>query len=251
MFRNERHEEIVRLVQREGRVSTADLAQRFGVSEDSIRKDLQELDAEKLLQRVYGGAVPLAASVPHPVLARTGSRHEQKMEIARKALSLIENEMTVFLDCSTTALCLADLIAESDLRVIVVSNMLDIVRRAAEGRQVEVQCPGGRMNLELSGLVGAGCVRSLERVHPDAAFLGTLEVSVAENRVSTFDAEDGAVKACVLEGAARSYVLADSRKFSGRGPYAYARLTDFTGLITDGEDKEHAERARRLGIEVL
>lgn len=251
MFRNERHEEIVRLVQKEGRVSTTDLAQRFGVSEDSIRKDLQELDAAKLLQRVYGGAVPLAAATPHPVLARTGSYHEQKMAIARKAFGLIEEEMTIFLDCSTTALCLADLIAASDLRLIVVSTMLDIVKRAAEGRQVEVQCPGGRMNLELNGLVGAGCIRSLERVRPDIAFLGTLEVSVAENRVSTFDAEDGAVKACALEGAARSYVLADSHKFSGRGPYAYAKLTDFTGLITDGENEEMCARARRLGIEVL
>lgn len=251
MFRNERHEKILELVASDGRVTTADLARRFGVSEDSIRKDLQQLDSDGQLHRVYGGAVPLAQETSHVVLSRVDEYREQKQQVARKAFGLIENDMTVFLDISTTNLFLADLIAQSDLRCIVISNMLDIVRRAAEGTNVEVQCPGGRMNLELNGLVGATCAQALSRVRPDLAFMGTLEVSVADDRVSTFDSEDGAIKQTVLESSERSYVVADSHKFNARGNYRYAKLTDFTGLITDDGDGEHRERVRRLGIQVI
>ena len=251
LFRNERHERILQLVERDGRVETAGLARTFGVSEDSIRKDLQQLDSEHLVRRVYGGAVALSSETPHEVLSRVDDYRDQKVEIARKAFGLIENDMTVFLDISTTNLFLADMIGKSDVRCIVVSNMIDIMKSAAAGRNVEVQCPGGRMNLELNGLVGATCARSLARVRPDLAFLGTLEVSVDDDSVSTFDSEDGMVKQTVLERAARSYVVADSHKFAARGSYAYARLTDFTGLITDDGDPAYCERVRRLGIDVL
>jgi DeoR/GlpR family transcriptional regulator of sugar metabolism len=251
VFRNERHEKILELVERDGRVQTAELAESFGVSEDSIRKDLQLLDAKHLVRRVYGGAIRLSDGPSHVVLSRVDDHRAQKQEIARKALGLVENDMTVFLDISTTNLFLADLIAASDLRCIVVSNMVDIVKRAAAGRNVEVQCPGGRMNLELSGLVGASCARALSRLRPDLAFMGTLEVSVETDSVSTFDSEDGQVKQTVLERAERSYVVADSNKFGARGSYAYARLSDFTGLISDGEKPAYLERVRRLGIDVL
>lgn len=251
MFRNERHRKILELVTSDGRVATSDLAKRFGMSEESIRKDLQQLDADGLLHRVYGGAVPVAQKTSHVVLSRLDEHRELKQQVARKAFGLIEDDMTVFLDISTTNLFLADLIAQSSLRCIVISNMLDIVKRAAEGPNVEVQCPGGRMNLELNGLVGATCAEALSRVHPDLAFLGTLEVCVGDDRVSTFDSEDGAIKRTVLAASERSYVVADSHKFNARGSYRYAKLTDFTGLVTDDEDEAHRERARRLGIQVI
>lgn len=251
MFRNERHDEILQILARDGRVSTIDLAKRYSVSEDSIRKDLQQLDAEGKLHRVYGGAVALSDPPSRSVVARIDEYREEKMLIAEKAFALIKDNMTIFLDVSSTNIFLADLIAKSSLHLVVVSNMLELLTRVAAGPHIEAQCPGGRVNAELNGLVGGVATYSLMQARFDLAFLGTLELDAENDCVSTFDAEDAMIKRTVLENSERTYVVGDSHKFTARGNYRYGRLSDFTGLITDDRNEEWREKAAKLGIEVL
>ncbi|WP_058269822.1 DeoR/GlpR family DNA-binding transcription regulator [Olsenella massiliensis] len=252
MFKAERLDAILEEVALEGRVTTTALAKRFGVSEDSIRKDLQGLGAQGKLQRVYGGAVSIDTEQPsRTVTSRLDCHRTQKLEIAQKAYDLIEDGQTIFLDISSTNLFLADLLAQGDKRVIVISNMLDVVKKVAAGRNIEAQCPGGKVNLELSGFVGASTARMLGKLRFDISFLGTLEMNIEEDCASTFDMEDGTIKQTVLENSRRSYLVADSHKFNKRGEYRYARLSDFTGIITDGEDAAHRQAAAALDIEVI
>ena len=251
MFRNERHEEILQLVARDGRVATTELAERYGVSEDSIRKDLQQLDAEGKLQRVYGGAVALADLPARQVVTRVDDHADEKRAIAAKAFGLVEDGMTVFLDVSSTNLYLADLLAASDKRLLVVSNMLELLSRVAAGPNIDAQCPGGHVSSELNGLVGGVTTRGLARGHFDLAFLGTIEFDLERNQVSTFDSEDAAVKMTALENASRAYVVGGSHKFALQGSFRYARLTDFEAIITDELRPEWVARATEAGLAVL
>lgn len=251
MFKTERHDAILREVALTGRVTTTALAERFGVSEDSIRKDLQQLGAEGKLQRVYGGAVSIEDEPhKHIVMSRVDDFREQKLEIAKKALNLIEDGQTVFLDISSTNIYLANLLASSNKQIIVVSNMLDAVKKVAAGGSIEAQCPGGKVNLELNGFVGAATVQSLSNMSFDLAFMGTLELNVTNNSVATFDLEDGTVKQTVLKNSDRAYLVADSHKLHTQGKYRYARLSDFTGVIMEDGNEGARQAIRKLGIEV-
>lgn len=201
---------------------------------------------------MYGGAVSLDDEVAKRVVtSRIDDRREQKAAIARKAYEIVEDGQVVFLDISSTNLYLADLFAEGPKSAVVVSNMLDVVKRVAAGKNVVAECPAGRMNLELFGLVGSKTVRDIARIRFDLAFLGTLEINVDDDSVSTFDMEDGAVKQTALEGSARSYLVADSHKFRARGSYRYARISDFTGIITDSGAGAQAQALGELGVDLL
>lgn len=251
MFRTERQDAILDQLSNNGRVATVTLANSFKVSEDSIRKDLQQLAAEGKLKRVYGGAVRVDEAAKRRVDARVDDYSEQKREVAAKAYGLIQNDQTVFLDISSTNLYLADLVAQGPKHVIVVSNMLGVLKRVASGSGVQAQCPGGTMNAELSGLVGAATSKMLQNMSFDLAFIGALGISVDRNAVSTFDLEDGTVKQTVLAASSRSYVVADSHKFSQRGNYRFARISDFTGIITDSAGESQRDAVEALGTALL
>ena len=251
MFRTERQTIILEELARVGRVSTTELAQRFGVSEDSIRKDLQRLSADGLIQRVYGGAVSLDDTPDRNVTARVDAYRPQKQQIAQKAYDLIQNDQTIYLDVSSTNLYLADLLAKGEKHVIVVSTMLDVIKRVAAGKNVIAQCPGGKMDVELNGFVGATTLSVLQDMCFDLAFLGALGANVEDDAVTVFDMEDGVVKRTVLHGATKAYVLADAHKFHAHGNYRYAGLSDFTGVITDDAGVAYADAIRKLGIELL
>ncbi len=251
MFKRERQAEILRLLDVDGRVAVTDLAQRFEVTEDCIRKDLQQLDHEGRCHRVYGGAVSVGM-LPNPnVTQRVDDYRTEKEQLAAKAYPLIQDGQTIFLDVASTNLYLAKLLAASPRRIVVVSNMLDVLKTVAAAPGINAQCPGGKVNVVLNGIVGAATVEALKNQHFDLAFIGTLELDVEDDRVSTFDQEDGLVKRAAIESSSRTYLMADSHKFMTHGGYRYGKISEFTGLITDDHRPELCDAVRALGIEVL
>lgn len=251
MFKRERQAEILSMLEAQGRVAVTDLAHRFEVTEDCVRKDLQQLDREGKCRRVYGGAVSVSALPTHDVFQRVEDYRQEKEQIAAKAYALIQDGQTIFLDISTTNLYLARLLAASGRRIIVVSNMLDVLKTVAAGAGISAQCPGGQVNAELNGLVGAVAVESLRNQHFDLAFMGTLVLDPEGDRVTTFDQEDGLTKRAAMASAEHTYLMADSHKFMTHGGYRYGKLSEFTGLITDDRRPESCDAVRQLGIEVL
>lgn len=251
MFRTERQDAILERLRSDGSVKTLQLASAFGVSEDSIRKDLQQLAAEGRLRRVYGGAIPSQTSAKRLVTARTDDQRSQKLEIAKKAYELIEQNTTVFLDSASTNLYLADLLAHGSKRIVVVSNMFEVLKRVAAGPKIQAQCLPGTVSAELNGVVGSATTKMLERMRFDVAFIGALCVDLDSDAVTTFDIEDGTVKQTVLASAERSYVMADSHKFMQRGGYRYAHVSDFTGIVTDAAGAANREAVENLGVALL
>lgn len=116
MFLRERQDTIVELIRAEGRVTVSDLASRFGVTEGCIRKDLKQLDVQGALKRVYGGAISTASVSERNVSKRASTLVSEKRAIAEKAYEQIDAGETLFLDVSTTALAIAELLVGGQAR---------------------------------------------------------------------------------------------------------------------------------------
>lgn len=234
MFAKERQELIVQTVNAEGRATVTDLARRFDVTEDSIRKDLKHLSGEGLLQRVYGGAISVASHPERDISERVGTKVEQKRAIAQKAFALLEPGETVFLDVSTTNLALAEKIAASataGTNLTVVTNMVDIIQKLAGCQGVRVVCAGGLLNTDLDAFLGALTLQVLAAFRFDKAFMGALGVNPDSGEVLTYDFEDGAVKRQVIRTASRSILMVDDQKFGASGSYCFANLEDLDAVV--------------------
>lgn len=242
LFLKERQDAIAQDVQAQGRVTVSELAERFQVSEDCIRKDLKALADEGRCQRVYGGAIRVEEAPDRNIVHRLDVRTAQKQRVAEQAYGLIGDGETVFLDISTTNVALARLLAAGPKRCNVVSNMIDLLQILAANPAIRVLCPGGNVNLELNGFVGALTLETLAPMRFDKCFVGALGVDLESGGVLTFDVDDGLVKRAVLERSAGSYLVVDGQKFGAPGNYRFAAVSDFTAVVTDDDVSETVER---------
>ncbi|WP_053242945.1 DeoR/GlpR family DNA-binding transcription regulator [Clostridium sp. DMHC 10] len=196
MFAQERHNEILNILHKEGKVIVKDLSTRFNVTEDCIRKDLKNLENQKLLERTYGGAVLIRTSAPKQnIQSRKNTNIEFKTVIAQKAFRLIEENETIFLDISTTNILLAEELSKSQKKLTVVTNMLDIVSILNNSdNNIKVVCTGGELSKDLDGFTGSMAIESISNYKPTKCFIGSCGVNIFDKSVTTFDGEDGNTK---------------------------------------------------------
>jgi DeoR family transcriptional regulator of aga operon len=225
-----RHHEVIRLLESTGRVSVPELAERFGVSLVTIRKDLETLERRHLLRRVRGGAVPAPSPDEGSFEIRLHFRPAEKMAIAREAARMVRDGDAIALDGSTTCYYLAkELVHKRGL--VVVTNGLPAAEALAES-DATVVMPGGTLRRSSWALVGdmgatlAGRGRlaygffGLRALSPD---LGLLELSP----------EETAVKRRLLSISGTVYGLFDSSKVGRFALHPFAETSKVTGLITD------------------
>lgn len=251
MFLKERQDAIAALIAQEGRVTVSDLAERFAVSEDCIRKDLKSLEALGLAEKVYGGAVRPEAPAERVVMKRVETHVSEKRAIARRAYDLIEGGDTVFLDVSSTNHYLAELLAAGDKGCTVVSNMIDILQILAANPRIHAVGTGGTVDFELNGFVGAQTLAFLEPLRFDKAFIAALAVDPASGDVLTFDGEDAVVKRAALTRSRRSYLVADGEKFGAGGTYRFAGVDEFSGVIVEPATDRIRESLAALGAQMV
>lgn len=236
MFLKERQGGIVRMVTADGRATVEELARKFDVTPDCIRKDLKALSDQGLIKRVYGGAISVEALPERNVRKRVERNAAEKRAIAEKSFEQIRDGEVVFLDISTTNLALARIIAASTKRMTVVSNMIDILQALATNDRVTSIGTGGTIEMEQNAFLGAFALSFIEPMRFDKAFLGTSGIDPQTGDVLTFDVDDGLLKRLAVKNAAHAYLMADVHKFSGEGSYVYATLSDFDAVITDAAD---------------
>ncbi len=251
MYLEERQERIVALLNETGRVSVPALSKSFGVTEDCIRKDLKQLAERGVCKRVYGGATRVETVPELNVIDRIDLFVPEKRAIAKKALRLVEDEMTVFLDISTSSLMLAQQLAKSERSCTVVSTMVGVLTALAKNPKITALCPGGTLRPGLDGFVGVPCVKGLDSYRFDLAFMGCYGLDADSTEITTHTPEDGIVKEAVVARARKNYLLAESRKLHSFGSYRYASFDDFEALISDGKDVEGAAQVRRAGLVVM
>lgn len=240
MYAMERQELIERLLLDEGRVSVVELARRFDVTTETVRRDLDHLERVGALRRVHGGAVTRDRdSMAEPTLAeRSTRRSDAKAAIARRALEVVGDRFrgSLYLDAGTTTQAVAAQLAE---RLIVTGGQVEIVTHAmtlahtlAGASDADLTVIGGRVRTATAAAVGAETVRSIERLRPDIAFIGTNGIS-ASFGLSTPDPDEAAVKSAIVRAARRIVLVADADKLGRELLVSFAPLQAVDVLVTD------------------
>lgn len=220
---------ILERLQRDGRVIAKDVAAELGISEDSIRRDLRELDDAGLAVRVYGGALPASPAVVH-YAARATVAPDSKRRVAAAAVALIEPGATVILDGGTTARALVDALPRA-LPCTVVTHSPTIAAALLE-HAADVFLIGGRLFKHSAVACGAAAVEAAGLISADLFFLGVTGVH-PEAGLTTGDPEEAAMKRALAARAADTYVLASSEKIGAASRYQVLPLASVTGILTD------------------
>lgn len=252
MYAEERQQAIAALVARSGRLSVAELSDRFDVTTETVRRDLSTLERAGLVRRVHGGVVPADALslIETAVSARDRSRVSEKDRIAHLALTLVPERGCLVLDAGTTTARLAGLI-RPDTRLEVVTHAVPIAARLAGRPAIALHLLPGRVRPTTQAAVGEETVTALSRLRPAVAFVGTNGIT-AGHGLSTPDRGEAAVKAAIIAGARQVVVLADADKLGEEHLVRFATLDEVDVLVTDSRaTPEQLAPLEAAGIKVL
>ncbi|MGO4588256.1 DeoR/GlpR family DNA-binding transcription regulator [Paenarthrobacter sp. 2TAF44] len=261
MFAEERQQLISALVAERGRVSVTDLADRFSITTETIRRDLAALEVSGSLRRVHGGAVPSdrLSTREESILERAIQRQSEKHRIAAAALALIPELTTgsILLDAGSTTETLADLLAQrtpagnGNEELVVITHAIPIAGKLSSTAGIALQILGGRVRGLTQAAVGQSTVEAAYKLRPDIAFVGANGIHSVFG-LSTPDPEEAAVKAAFVKSARRVVALADSSKLDAETLVQFATLKDVDTLITDSEPSAELSAAlAEAGVDVV
>jgi DeoR/GlpR family transcriptional regulator of sugar metabolism len=230
MLKEERQQAIVELLRRDGKVLAADLITRLNVSQDTIRRDLNDLTADGILQRVHGGALPRAPALPYEQRVRESDASKRAM--AETAARLIHDGQVILMDSGSTVLEVAAHLPTS-LRLTIVTNSLPVAAALIHHPLIEVQVLGGRLNKDAQAMIGVPVVEALRQFRPDLCVLGVCSLH-PEIGISMLDVEEAYVKRAMIEQSAEVVAMVDAAKLGTAAPYVIGPLRSLTYLVTDG-----------------
>lgn len=250
MLIEERRQYILGLAQKNGRVLVEDLSQSLGVSSITIRKDLDQLQGRRLLQRTHGGAIlPTSGSLADPSLKEKEGRFSvEKTRIAAAAVRLVHEGQCVLLDSGTTTTAIARAL-KSFPALTVITNALNIAEELS-GADYEVLLTGGSLRKNSFSLVGPLAEDTLHEMHADILFLGVDGFDL-ETGLTTPNIMEARVNRAMVKSSSRVVAVCDSTKFGHRSLCKIVDASSVHHVITDNNlAEETADSIRSLGIEL-
>jgi len=227
----------------------AELSEALGVSEATIRRDLDSLESQGKLRRVHGGALRVKSAKVEPVFQeKEAYQEDEKKRVASMALELIDDGDTIYLDGGSTVLWLAKRLGEKR-NLTVVTNSLMAAAQLMESPH-KLILVGGEFRALSRTMVGPLTASVINALHVDKAFLGTIGFTV-EDGLSTTDPNEAYTKELVMRRAAKVVALVDGSKLGLRSLAVSGSVSDIDVLVTDTKPSEKIERElRRKRIEV-
>ncbi len=253
LLTEERRREILALLDRQGRVTVAELRKLFGVSAVTARSDLDALHANGVLVRSHGGGIrPLVNGPDYPLKIRETIHHEEKQRIARAAAEMISPYQTIIIGSGTTCAELAAHIRrQSPEHLTVITYALNVAMRLADTPNLSLVMIGGIFRQVSNAFVGPQAESMMGTLHADHCFIGTVGLD-PEVGLTTLDILEAQLNARMLRAARESTVLADSTKFYHRSLAVIADTERFQRVITDSGAPEAAVSAfREHSVEVV
>lgn len=229
MFREERHALILEILEQKGRAAVPGLSKQFRVSDDTIRRDLRQLETRGLIRKTHGGAMQRVVTAP-PYYTRLQQVPAVKEAIGRRAAELVQEGDTLIIDSGTTTLCLARALNVG--RVTVVTNSLEIAKVVATHRDYELVVLGGRWDPVHNELVGPTTVEQLSGYRVDKVFMGMTALD-RRNGITDLSEADANLKRAMMEVSQRVIGLVDHSKI---GRVAFCRVAPANAidvLVTD------------------
>ncbi|NYJ28655.1 DeoR/GlpR family DNA-binding transcription regulator [Allomuricauda sp. ARW1Y1] len=249
MLKEERHQLILNEVALHNRVLLADIAEVLNVSVDTVRRDVIQLDTEKKLKKVHGGAVSLAYA------NNTGEQTkvyaiEKKRIIAKKAVQLLRNGNIIIIHGGTTCLEFARNIPEK-MSLTCFTLSLPIAIELCKKPKLEVIFLGGTIAKESQIASGGQAIHNLSKINADYGFIGTGYVD-ANYGLTEFDWESVQVKNAVIQASKSTVLLTISEKLNSKNRYKTCEMSDITTMITELEPTaDILEDFRNTGVDVV
>lgn len=257
MYAPQRQDIIAEEIRDHGGMSVSELAERYNVSSETVRRDLDVLERQQRITRVHGGAVPYRthSGNENPVSVRTSSSRQAKARIAATAANHFPpSGGSVIVDSGTTTALLRDsLVDRPDLTVVTNSVLLSyqLSLQIKPSVQHQVQLLGGMVRGITQSVVGADTVTSLRSMRADVAFLGTNGITTAFG-FSTPDPAEARTKTAMVRAARIRIALADEAKLGEELLCSFATVADIDLLITDApEDNPVIRGLRQQGMDVI
>jgi DeoR/GlpR family transcriptional regulator of sugar metabolism len=226
-----RKELLMERLRRDGRIVAKEIAAELGLSEDSVRRDLRELDAAGLAVRVYGGALPASPAVVD-YATREAVAPDSKRRVARAAAGLIEPGSTVILDGGTTTRAVVDALPRSlDCTIITHSPT---IAAALLDHAASVFLIGGQLFKHSAVACGAAAVEAAALVSADLFLLGVTGVHPTAG-LTTGDPDEAAMKRALAGRAAETVVLASREKIGAASRYLVLPLQAVGSIVTDSD----------------
>ncbi|WP_334178541.1 DeoR/GlpR family DNA-binding transcription regulator [Pseudoxanthomonas sp.] len=251
---SQRRLQISELVRQHGSVQVATLARRFGVSMQTVRKDLRYLTERGVMARAYGGAIDSsvvgtgAAAEPHYEAKRT-SHLDEKRRIGQRAAALVKAGDTIAIDSGTTAIQLAESLP--NIEVTVVTNDFGVLGALAPKHNINIVMLGGELRRKNMAFYGGLTVEALDALHVDMLFLGVDGLDL-ERGITTHYEPEAMLNRKMVEAARVVVAITDSSKFGKICLHRIVPVSDLNVLITDrGAPNEIVQAAEQLGLELI
>lgn len=226
-----RQNEILELARSEGRVSVEDLAARYEVTLQTIRRDLSDLAEAGLVDRVHGGAVARQGVVNLGYEARRDLNAEAKARIAAKAAALIPDNSSLILNLGTTTEAVAQALINHK-NITVITNNINVANILAGNSSCEIMVTGGALRRSDGGLVGELATQFFENFKVDYAIIGTSALDY-DGDLLDFDMAEVRVSRAILRQARQSILVTDHSKIGRAAPARITSLSQINRLITD------------------
>lgn len=235
MFIEERHKHILDLLERDGKVLVKDLSTQFEVSESMIRKDLQVLEKNNLLQRTYGGAINIKRTIVNgeSFFKRVEKDTDLKEIIAKKAYEQIKDGDTIFLDASSISYFLTKLLIQNNKNVTLITNMVEISSMIHLDSKIHVIFIGGDYNPLVGGNIGSHSIDQIKLYRCNKAFIGCSGIDLRDGSISTGESEDAGTKKAIMNISKELYLMAPNERFNLDGIFNFSNIADFHSIITE------------------
>lgn len=245
-----RHDAIMRIARETGRVQVDALAEKFEVSPQTIRKDLNELCEASLLTRVHGGAMLAGGTENMAYLARRALAAEEKRRIAAAAATLVPNGSSLFINIGTTTEEFARSIAGRE-KLLVITNNLHVVSILLPSPGIEVVVAGGLVRRADGGIVGEATLDLVAQFKVDLAVIGASAID-ADGTLLDFDYREVRVTQKIIANARKVVLVADALKFTRTAPVRIAHVSQLHAVVTDTAPPENfAAACREANVQLL
>ncbi len=247
----ERQKQILTLLERQGRLSVAEIVQQFAISEATARRDLETLASQGRAQRVHGGVISVEQAPPElPILDREHEQVDEKARIGRVTAALVADKETVFLGSGTTVLEVARNLRDRK-QLTVITNSLPVLNTLAGLKEITVISLGGMLRDSELSFIGHITEQALAEVRVDKVIVGTRGLSLEHGLTNDYLQETLTDRA-ILKIGREVIIAADYSKVNRVATALLAPLNAMNILVTDtNADRKFLQAIKKLGIQVV
>ena len=248
----ERQQRISDILSENGIVLVSRLAEEFGVSELTIRRDLDQMEENRLLKRTHGGATILRNMNAEPdYLQKAAKFADEKRRIAVKAAELVEDDDIVMVNSGTTASAVLKAIIDSGKAVTIITNNVDVFNYPDVEGRCTIMLTGGVYRSRSRSLSGSMATTPLEGVFANKAFIGVDGFS-EDAGLTTPIYEESVISGMMLRHTSgKAFMIATHNKFGVTSNYRIGRIEDIYGIITDKEGAEYLRADSSIKAEII